>query len=240
MIQGILFDKDGTLLDFAATWVPVFHEAAKAVVHDHEGDHQDSLVRKLLSRGGYEEASGQVKGGSLLAQASNAEIAEDWAEALPKGDPDRLNDLLDDIFADHGANHSVPVTDLAGLFQRLRGRGLKLGVATSDSLRGAKASLEPFAVLELLDFVAGFDSGHGTKPGPGMVQAFCRESNLPPEQVAVVGDNLHDLEMGRSARAGLLVGVLTGTSGHEDLAPYADHVLGSIEDLEALLDSLAA
>ena len=55
----------------------------------------------------------------------------------------------------------------------------------------------------------------------------------------MVGDNLHDLEMGRRARAGLIVAVLSGTGAAEDLTPHADHVLDSIQDLEALLDSLA-
>jgi phosphoglycolate phosphatase len=55
-----------------------------------------------------------------------------------------------------------------------------------------------------------------------------------------VGDNLHDLEMGRAAGAGLVVGVLTGTSEHGDLAPFADRVLESIVELEALLDEIAA
>jgi phosphoglycolate phosphatase len=58
-------------------------------------------------------------------------------------------------------------------------------------------------------------------------------------EVCVVGDNLHDLEMGRAAGAGLVVGVLTGTSEHGDLAPLADRVLESIVALEALLDEIA-
>ena len=32
--------------------------------------------------------------------------------------------------------------------------------------------------------------------------------------------------------------ILSGASGHGDLAPYADHVIDSIADLEALLDRL--
>jgi phosphoglycolate phosphatase len=71
-----------------------------------------------------------------------------------------------------------------------------------------------------------------------MVHAFCEAVGTSPKAVAVVGDNLHDLEMGRAAGAGLLVGVLTGTSAHADLAPHADAVLDSIADLPALLDRL--
>src|SRR3546814_8229553 len=61
-------------------------------------------------------------------------------------------------------------------------------------------------------------------------------AGLDPAAVAVVGDSRHDLEMGRRAGCGLLVGVLTGTSSRDDLAPHAHHVIDSIAELEALLD----
>ncbi len=40
--------------------------------------------------------------------------------------------------------------------------------------------------------------------------------------------------MGRAAEAGLVVGVLTGTGGREDLVARADHAIESIVELEAL------
>ena len=49
----------------------------------------------------------------------------------------------------------------------------------------------------------------------------------------MVGDAVHDLAMGRAAGAGLNVGVLSGTSGREDLEGYADLILDSINDLPA-------
>ncbi len=128
---------------------------------------------------------------------------------------------------------------MAPFFARLKARGLKLGVATNDSRRGVEATLGQFGVLELLDFAAGYDSGHGFKPDPGMVHGFCARTGLVPAEVAVVGDNLHDLEMGRRGGVGLVVGVLTGTGERAELAAHADHVLDGIQDLEALLDSLA-
>jgi len=51
--------------------------------------------------------------------------------------------------------------------------------------------------------------------------------------VAVVGDAVHDLAMGRAAGVGLTVGVLSGTSRREDLVGLADIIVASIADLPA-------
>ena len=228
-IAGILFDKDGTLLDFHASWVPVIRAAALLAAENDAG-----LAEALMERGGYEPASGRIRSGSPLAAETTAEIAALWAEVLPGWGAEALTTAMEAIFVTGGAEHAVPVTDLADLFRRFRARSLALGVATSDSHAGMLASLAGTGAIELLDFVAGCDTGHGNKPGPGPCEAFCRAVSLRPDQVAVVGDNLHDLEMGRSAGAALCVGVLTGTSTRDELAPHADHVIADITRLEAL------
>jgi phosphoglycolate phosphatase len=51
----------------------------------------------------------------------------------------------------------------------------------------------------------------------------------------MVGDNRHDLEMGRAGGVGLNVGVLSGTGTRETLLPLADVVLNSVSDLPAYL-----
>ena len=128
------------------------------------------------------------------------------------------------------------MTDLPKLFDRLRARGLRLGVATMDSHAAAEIALHSAGVAGLVDFFAGYDTGFGQKPGPGMVEGFCRAIGLPATSVAVVGDTLDDIAMGRAAGAGLVLGVLTGATPREVLEAEADAVLGSIADLEALLD----
>jgi phosphoglycolate phosphatase len=54
---------------------------------------------------------------------------------------------------------------------------------------------------------------------------------VPASRTAVVGDSLADLEMGRAAGAGRVIGVLSGVSGREDLEPFADAVVDSVADL---------
>lgn len=231
-LAGILFDKDGTLIDYARTWVPINRRAA-----EYAAGGDPALRDRLLEIGGQDPVRGTVAGGSLLAASNTEEIAAAWRDAGARDDG-TLVAALDAIFTE-GAGGSVPVCDLPALFDRLVGRGLKLGVATSDSAAGARATLGALGVDARDLFVAGYDSGHGVKPEAGMALAFARHCGLAPQRIVVVGDNLHDMEMGHAAGCGLCVGVLTGTGGREELATRADHVIAGIDRIEALLDSVA-
>ncbi len=104
------------------------------------------------------------------------------------------------------------------------------------SIGGLEASLGPHHILDLFEFRVGCDSGFGGKPDPRMVLAFCAALGVPPSAVAVVGDAAHDLIMGRAAGVGLTVGVLAGTSGREDLEPYADRIVDELGDLLLIAD----
>lgn len=227
-IKGIVFDKDGTLLDFHGTWVP----RMRAILMQLCDDNLDFAMQLAVSVG-YDEQQQRVLSGSILAAGNNREIAQAWAQPLGRT-VEELESILNREFASDAAGNSVAVDHLTASMQRLQNMGYLLGVATMDSEAGIEATLAPFHCLDLFAFKAGYDSGHGSKPGPGMVLAFCQAMELAPEQVMVVGDNTHDLHMGLSAGAGVVVGVLTGTSVASELHE-ADYVLESIADLPALL-----
>jgi len=230
-IRGVLFDKDGTLIDFFATWSPAYEQAAQDTAG---GD--AALAERLLTLGGRDPSTKKFRPDSPLAAGTNAEIGKLWAETAGHVDHAALTAKLDKFFREHAVAHARPVTDLVNLFSRLRGHGLRLGLATMDSSAAAEAQLTSFGVRQLMDFVCGYDSGFGHKPGPGMVEGFCRTVGLPAKSIAVVGDSPHDLDMARSAGAGLAIGVLTGVSPRDVLSLHADLVLESIADLETTLD----
>ena len=234
--RGILFDKDGTLLDFNRSWLPVYRHAALVFA---DGDAH--LAERLLSDHGYDAGSSRFIGGSLLAAGNNRQIAVAWAGLAGSPQPaEELGRRLSSIFGELAPRHATAVDGLVDTLRTLRDRGLKLGVATADSRRGIADTLQAFDVLQHFDFLAGYDSGHGVKPEPGMVLAFCREAGLEASSVVVVGDNRHDIEMGRNAGAGLCVGVLTGTSTRSDLESIADLVLDDIAALPAALQRVSS
>ncbi|HUI19329.1 MAG TPA: HAD family hydrolase [Alphaproteobacteria bacterium] len=228
-IAGILFDKDGTLLDYAASWPPINRRAAALAA---DGDVE--LAERLLRSGGADPASGRVEPDSVLAAGTTAEIAAAWVEAGARFSAAALTAALDRLFS-AAAAEVVPVTDLASLFGRLRARGVRLGVASSDNETSIRLTAERFGIASLVDFMAGYDSGFGSKPGAGMIEGFCRSTALAARHVAVVGDNAQDLLMGRAAGAGRVIGVLTGTGTYATLAPLADLCLASIAGIEAAL-----
>jgi phosphoglycolate phosphatase len=225
-IRGILFDKDGTLIDYERTWVPINREAA---LYAARGD--QAVADHLLRLGGHDPATDRVMPGTALAAGDYNDIAQAFAAHPGVAAASELSAGIERIFVRGGAQHSALIPGVRETIEELKRRGFRLGLATNDSIGGLEASLAPHGILAFFDFVAGCDSGHGAKPGPGMALAFCEAVGIVPAEAAMVGDAVHDLAMGRGARFALNVGVLSGTSEREDLEGFADLILDSVNDM---------
>ncbi|SFE45483.1 phosphoglycolate phosphatase [Sulfitobacter brevis] len=228
-IKGLLFDKDGTLFDFAATWEAW---AQAFLLRLADGDRVKATQTGALI--GFNLTTGKFARDSIVIAGTPDQIAAVLMPHFPNISKPALMAVLNAEAAAAPQREAVPLT---ALLSGLRDRGLKLGVATNDAEAPARAHLAAAGVTELFDFIAGSDSGHGGKPSPGQMLAFAAQTGLEPSTIAMVGDSTHDLHAGRAAGM-TAIAVLTGLAGHDDLAPHADVVLPDIGHLPQWLDSL--
>lgn len=225
-IAAVLFDKDGTLFDFRRTWAGWTAELLRDLA---EGD--ESRAGHLGRVIGFDLATRDFAPESPVIAGTAGIVTDLLAPHLPGLGAAGLEARMNASAAHVPLAEAVPLKPYLG---GLRARGLRLGVATNDGEAPARAQLTRLEIAEAFHFIAGYDSGHGAKPEPGMLLAFARSQRLHPAQVVMVGDSCHDLAAGRAAGM-TTVGVLTGIAGSAELAPLADIVLPDIGHLPALL-----
>ena len=231
-LAGLLFDKDGTLVDFDMTW----GRAGRDVMLDLAHGDADAVAR-LAAALHYDMADRRFAASSPLIAGAPDTYVHLWAEALGRiGDP-ALLDEMNGAFTRATLHWLAPIGDPGAVLRALASRGLKLGLATNDAEASARRQLAALDLDSHMDFVAGYDTGHGGKPDPGMVLAFADKLGVAPGRVAMVGDSPLDLAAARAAGA-VAIGVLSGPARRGELEPLADHILDDIGGLPALVDAL--
>lgn len=236
--QGIIFDKDGTLIDFDVMWggwVVYLAEQLHAVSGLH--------VRAALCLAmGYDDTNQKVLAHGKLAATPMAELYRLTVEVMQALG---LTAEHAERVVEQGWCIPDPVllakqlTETRDLFEKLHHQKVKLAIATTDDRAPTQAMIEAFDIEDYLSTMVCADDGIPAKPAPDMVLAICERMNVLPSKVMVIGDTTADLRMGRAAGAGLVVGVLSGVSGASDLIPYADVLIDSVDELHTYVEILA-
>jgi phosphoglycolate phosphatase-like HAD superfamily hydrolase len=229
-IDLVIFDKDGTLIDFDAMWSPWIVELNRRL---------ETLTGLAVSAGlyaelGFDPVAGRTIAGAPLAVLPMADLRRATAHVLVRagvGERAAAEAVEGAWFVPDPVVSALPITHLPSLFGKLRRRRLRVAVATSDDRRPTELTMAGLGVDALIDAYACADDGLAVKPAPDMVLDVCRRLGVEPTRAAVVGDSRADLAMGRAAGAGRVVGVLSGVSGRADLEPLADVILATVAEL---------
>lgn len=229
-IKGILFDKDGTLVDFNATW---FGVADFMALDAAEGDRWKA--DKLLAVAGFDFTAKRFKPDSIFASGTNLDVVELWFPRLSSEEQLGAVARFNEITSAQGSAMAVPLPGALETLATLHRKSYRLGVATNDSTSGCERTLLTLGIAQLFEAAYGYDAVANPKPAPDTILAFSDLTGLRPAEIAMVGDNRHDLEMARAGGCGLAVGVLSGTGTRRSLAPIADVVLDSVADLPGFL-----
>lgn len=229
-IDLLIFDKDGTLIEFHLMWGGWVDRLASRL----EAGTGLTLREGLYALLGVELATGRIHAHGLLAATPMSRIREAVAAFVAEGGAgaERAEAAMVQAWdAPDPIALARPVTDLGSLFERLRRRVGLFAVATSDDREPTVRTLEALGIAAEFADLACADDGIPNKPAPDPVLRLCERLGVPPDRTAVVGDSPADLRMGRAAGVARTIAVLTGVGDRATLDPLADVVLPSIAEL---------
>ena len=225
-IRGLLFDKDGTLFDFEKTW-----NSWTSKILSEVSKQSNVSISALADAIDFDLKTGKLLPQSIVIAGTHRQVTAALHTKLSNWDFEHLESYLLDYVIETRQYEVVP---LQKYFRKLKSEGLLLGVMTNDAERGAQAHLAAAGIFDLLDFVAGSDTGFGCKPAPEPLLAFAKITGLKPDEIAMVGDSLHDLQAAQAAGM-MRIAVLTGVATEDELKKHADLVLPSIANLLDLI-----
>lgn len=226
MIKAILFDKDGTLLEFSDIWI----RASLKLVDELNLDvNTSSKLKKELGI----TKDLKVIENSILASGTIRELA---ASLDPYYDNDRLSDYIEEKFLstiDDNKDQIRPTCDLKTLFALLKDRSIKIIVSTSDNLKIAKKMFEILGLEDDLTYIIAADH-FPPKPSFESISFIMEKYDLKADEMLMLGDSRVDMEYGSKLKAS--VGVLCGTGSRQMLSKYADYIIDDPMGLVELLE----
>jgi phosphoglycolate phosphatase-like HAD superfamily hydrolase len=227
-IDVVIFDKDGTLVDFDAMWGGWARQLGERL----EAAARRPVAPDVFAAIGFDPSSGRVAGGGPLATSTMAAIEDTVATVLRRWCPSvaAARRATEDAWFVPDPALAVPLADLPALFGRLTASGRRIAVVTTDDRAPTDITLRALGVRPLVPAMVCGDDGFPMKPAPDPVFAICQALQTTPERVVVIGDTPADIAMGIAAGAGLVIGVRSGVGRDADLAG-AGRLLDSVAQL---------
>ncbi|MBJ8026810.1 MULTISPECIES: HAD family hydrolase [Bacillus cereus group] len=229
-IKAILFDKDGTLMDFHSIWIKVAEELVAELIELHQLP--QSLQLTILGEIGVKGAF--VHPSSVLAAGTSLDIAKICCKYIPSVKESDMHHWISGklftLMYEH-RSHMRMTADLPRVLQTLKDKGFILGVVTADDFAPTELFLKQYRLESFFDCIVTADTFPAQKPDKQIVEAFCEKFSLDSSEVAVVGDTPTDLHLAKNSGGCYAIGVLSGTGDRQTLAPLADVVLDSVGDL---------
>lgn len=210
--QAVLFDCDGVVLNsmpwHVKSWQEVFQELGARVEAEFIYRHEGALERSGLAR--------------MLADQGCR-----WDEK-------RIEDLVArqiEVFSARYSHLVEPYGQAARVLTRLKAQGLRLALVTSSSDRVIRESL-PADILDRFEVVVTSSRVTNFKPHPEPYLTGLKGLGLEPDRAVAVENAPAGITSARAA--GLFTYGLTTTLSADHLS-QADRILGSLDDLAALL-----
>ena len=236
-IDLVVFDKDGTLVDFDLLWAGKLITAVEAVLAATTA--LPTLKHSLFSTLGIDPARMKVIPESPLAVSTLAKLGMACSVVLYQNgvawhEAERISRtvFMPAIEALPTTRDIKAIGNVAGLFALLAGAQLKLAIFTSDDRNATEATLPLLGIEIFVDIMVCGDDAIASKPsGEGLLH-MARHFNVSPARILMIGDSVTDMKAAHGAGVGWKIGVLSGTGTERDLTAASDIVVADIHSIK--------
>ena len=235
--DAIIFDKDGTLIDFDAFWVAVSHKALGIALEKF--NMPSSLTDEILSAFGVHDRVTSING--ILCKGTYEQMGEIVYEALRRNgcecDCAEVTGAVIGAYNESADAGEVKPTSpaLAEVLSELKRKNKKLAVVTTDNELITRKCLSALQVEHLFDKIYTDDGVNPTKPDPFCALDFCATYGIDVQNAVMVGDTLTDVRF--AANAGIsMVGLAKSEENRGILSEHTDTVISDISELLHILN----
>lgn len=236
-VKGILFDKDGTLLDFDGFWTVAASTAADKIIAAVGAE--PGIKNCLMKAIGVNNSTASITGS--LCCGTYGDISRDIGCVLDsKGyciEKDKLLQITVNAFHSSLCEGKI-MPACAGLKETLAElcrRGIKCAVLTSDDIDGTEHCLNKLGIRQYFNKIYTDDGILRPKPFPDAVNRFCCDEQLGKEEVILVGDTLIDMLCAENSGI-KAVGVAKNSDNKKLLMEKTDIVLEDISKIFEVID----
>lgn len=232
MIKAIIFDKDGTLIDFDSLWVEVSVNAINKILGELK--REDIPLEEVLASIGIENGITDMDG--LLCKGTYEQMALAINEVFKKygcnmSDKEIVRIVIDAYNLNVDSGEVKPTcANLKEVLEKLTDRGIKLAIVTTDNAEITHICLEKLGIEDLFYKVYSDDGKTPAKPDPYCAFSFSELIGAEKDEIIMVGDTMTDVRFARNA--GISVFAVGSTEERrERLRPYADFVASDISHI---------
>ncbi|MBU5271836.1 HAD family hydrolase [Staphylococcus caprae] len=227
-MEWILFDKDGTLIEFDKSWEKIGVRLVDKLletfpVHDKEVAHRQLGI-----------IDDKIVPDSVMGSGSLGDMIKSFNDVTGQDTTDWTRDTSQEL-VDTRVPENNWIEGVQDVIQELRNEGYKIGIVTSDTKKGVNQFLEETQSKSLFDLIISTETHAEEKPNPKVLAPLFDAYDVSPNQVAIVGDTANDMKTAINAKLGLGIGVLTGIAKREELHE-ADVIIDSAKDVKQILD----
>ena len=235
--KAVIFDKDGTLMDFDPFWVTLTRIVVEEIKTNMQAVNvpEEEILTALGVKDGVTNINGVLCHGTYTQMGSVVSyVLERWGYET---NPDEVTKLMIESYHRNYERGMIqPVCDnLCEVLRNLKEQGIKLAVVTTDDPLGVQSCLKKLGIADCFDAVYADDGKMPAKPEPHALYDFLEKEGLDRSEVVMVGDTLTDTAFARNAGI-KVIGVAKDDGNRQILARHAEAVIPDVSYILEVLE----